>query len=76
MAAWSPGCGWKISAWSQPSRLGDSIVIGAKKVYLNSEEITEPYIAAESAHSGSWMVPEGNLFVLGDNRMQSSDSHS
>lgn len=55
---------------------GDSIVIRAKKVYVNNQEIVEPYIADASAYNGSWVVPEGNLFVLGDNRNLSSDSHS
>jgi signal peptidase I len=56
---------------------GDKVVIEDGKVYVNGNEIDEPYISAPPAYTASrWDVPEGNLFVLGDNRNNSSDSHS
>ncbi|MGB9672773.1 MAG: signal peptidase I [Anaerolineales bacterium] len=55
---------------------GDTVQIQAGKVYVNGEQLIEPYIAAAPDYEGTWKVPEGNLFVLGDNRNRSSDSHS
>lgn len=48
------------------------------KVIVNGEVLDEPYIAEPTAHMGNMVypltVPEGKLFVMGDNRNRSSDS--
>lgn len=55
---------------------GDQVNVVEGKVYVNDRLLEEPYIAAVPEYSGSWAVPEGSLFVFGDNRNNSSDSHS
>ena len=55
---------------------GDTVKIFDSKVQVNGQMLDEPYIAAAPIYNGEWNVPEGNLFVLGDNRNDSSDSHA
>jgi signal peptidase I len=54
---------------------GDIVEIGGGIVRVNGQAITEPYIAELPGYTGTWKVPEGELFVLGDNRNHSSYSH-
>ena len=55
---------------------GDTITIAGGVVRVNNQVLDEPYIAAAPIYSGEWKVPPNDLFVLGDNRNDSSDSHA
>ena len=52
----------------------DTVRIFDGVLQVNGQMLDEPYIAAAPIYNGEWNVPEGNLFVLGDNRNDSSDS--
>ena len=54
---------------------GDSVIVRDLKVWVNDHQLFEPYISAPPEYDGAWEVPDGNLFVLGDNRNPSADSH-
>ena len=54
---------------------GDRVLIKDGRVYVNDYQLTEDYIADVPAYNGQWDVPLDKVFVLGDNRNASSDSH-
>jgi signal peptidase I len=54
---------------------GDTVEVKNGVVYVNQQAFTEPYIAETPNYTGTWIVPAESLFVLGDNRNNSSDSH-
>lgn len=55
---------------------GEMVSVSGGDVYVNDVLMDEPYISAPPNYEGSWQVPDNGLFVLGDNRNSSSDSHS
>jgi len=54
---------------------GEVISIRNGEVLVNGVKLEEPYIAQSPVYNGEWTVGEGQLFVLGDNRNDSKDSH-
>jgi len=54
----------------------DNVRIMDGKVFVNGLELNEPYISAAPIYDGEWNIPPAHLFVLGDNRNDSSDSHA
>jgi len=56
---------------------GDVIEVKDGKVFVNNKPLNEPYIKElPNYRFGPVKVPPGSLFVMGDNRNESFDSHA
>ena len=65
---------------------GDRVELRDGKVFVNDIALVEPYIYVENGEpqttdpiaggASEWLVPEGELLVMGDHRQDSADSRS
>jgi signal peptidase I len=55
---------------------GDAVRIEGGTVYINGQLLSEPYLNTTTQRGGEYIIREGELFVMGDNRNNSSDSRA
>jgi signal peptidase I len=55
---------------------GNTVSIRGGDVFIDGQLLDEPYIAATPRYDGEWIIGPGEVFVLGDNRNNSSDSQN
>lgn len=53
---------------------GDEIRFDGTSVYVNGKKLDEPYVKNPMEFYGTYKVPEGKYFFLGDNRANSNDA--
>ncbi len=55
---------------------GETLIERKGFIFINGVKLSEPYIAADRRddQGGRWQVPDGEYFLMGDNRSSSCDS--
>src|SRR5262245_18355549 len=53
---------------------GETVSERKGRVFVDGRPIEEPYVEYRDARTGTWHVPQGEYFFVGDNRPQSCDS--
>lgn len=84
IGAYEPGDILVVTAWYDGSKRhiikrmiadeGDQVLIFENQVFVNGHLLSEPYVQGETSGDLNLTVPEGCVFVLGDNREYSVDS--
>jgi signal peptidase I len=55
---------------------GERVEARAGAIWIDGYRLEEPYVNSPISYTGSWNLGPDEYFVLGDNRANSSDSHS
>jgi len=55
---------------------GETVEIRDGQVWIDGVALEEPYVSSPMQYSGGWTLRTDEYFVLGDNRANSSDSHT
>lgn len=55
---------------------GEHVVIKDTQVFIDGDVLHEPYAQPITYNGGSWILEQDQVFVLGDNRPFSQDSHN
>jgi signal peptidase I len=53
---------------------GETVSERRGRVYVDGKPLKEPYVKFGDTETGTWHVPKGRYFFMGDNRPQSCDS--
>jgi signal peptidase I len=55
---------------------GEQVEARDGAIWIDGYRLEEPYVSDRTPYSGSWQLGPDEYFVMGDNRPNSSDSHT